>query len=230
MENELEILTKQNEQVIKKVDDLSKFLTKKETFLSKLQKLISNFWVVFILICLLVIDIAFHISHSVFDSQNLVLGFVGILATFIVVSNYMQVKEIEKVFDKKNIELQSKIDEKIRIIESETLKIQNEVWANLVESLLIQAISQPKMFCNPNAYLVGIDALIIAMEHHTINLESTIKDFLEKFSDGRNIEIDSERLTELNFLVTKNYNIDKRVFNKFRDFVKNNLVLYDLKE
>lgn len=44
-------------------------------------------------------------------SISIVLGFVGILATFIVVSNYMQVKEIEKKFDGKTEKLDTMIME-----------------------------------------------------------------------------------------------------------------------
>jgi len=43
-------------------------------------------------------------------SIGIVLGFVGILATFIVVSNYAQVKDIERKFDKKIKEVDKRIE------------------------------------------------------------------------------------------------------------------------
>jgi hypothetical protein len=45
----------------------------------------------------------------VITETSIVLVFVGILATFVVVSNYAQVQEIRKEYDKKIIELQSQI-------------------------------------------------------------------------------------------------------------------------
>ncbi|MDR0829228.1 MAG: hypothetical protein LBN95_03840 [Prevotellaceae bacterium] len=47
-------------------------------------------------------------------STAIILGFVGILATFIVVSNYLQVKDIEKKFEDRVGELDKKFKEKIK--------------------------------------------------------------------------------------------------------------------
>jgi hypothetical protein len=57
-----------------------------------------NYWILGILIVLLGIDIALHISYKVITSDHIVLTFVGVLATFIVVSNYAQVQETKREF------------------------------------------------------------------------------------------------------------------------------------
>jgi len=67
-------------------------------------------WLVGLLILLVVVDICLHISHTVIESEHIVLTFVGILATFIVVSNYMQVKEVKDDFAKQSLELQEELD------------------------------------------------------------------------------------------------------------------------
>ncbi|OAV65878.1 hypothetical protein Barb6_02735 [Bacteroidales bacterium Barb6] len=53
-----------------------------------------------IIIVLVSVDICFHISSYILNSEHIVLVFVGILATFIVVSNYSQVRDIKEDFDK----------------------------------------------------------------------------------------------------------------------------------
>lgn len=54
------------------------------------------FFVIFLLIILIGIEFYFHISYVCITEESIVLSFVGILATFIVVSNYAQVKSIEE--------------------------------------------------------------------------------------------------------------------------------------
>ncbi|MDR2809649.1 MAG: hypothetical protein LBB84_03710 [Tannerellaceae bacterium] len=55
-----------------------------------------SYWLFGILIILLGIDIALRISCEVITSDHIILVFIGILATFIVVSNYAQVKDIKE--------------------------------------------------------------------------------------------------------------------------------------
>lgn len=78
-------------------------------------------YIIVILIVLLGIDICFHISSCVIDNQNIILTFVGILATFIVVSNYSQVRVVKEELDQRAKDLEEKFNE-IRIIHSDELK------------------------------------------------------------------------------------------------------------
>lgn len=75
-------------------------------------KFVNNWFLLSIIIILILGIVLFH-SIPVIDRGNdisLILSFVGILATFVVIGNYFQVKEIEEKFDKKtrNLEEQNK--------------------------------------------------------------------------------------------------------------------------
>lgn len=68
-------------------------------------------WIIIttLIIVLLGVSICCHISSCVIKNENVVLTFVGILATFVVVSNYAQVKDIERKADEHKKELESRI-------------------------------------------------------------------------------------------------------------------------
>ena len=51
----------------------------------------TNYWLLIISIVLIVVSISLNISTTVITDASIVLVFVGILATFVVVSNYAQV-------------------------------------------------------------------------------------------------------------------------------------------
>jgi hypothetical protein len=132
MENEdiIKVLKDAADNVVRKADGLEQILNKKESFLSKAKKYIFNYWLFLILIVLLAINICLNISHAIIDNQNLILAFVGILATFIVVSNYAQVKDIERAFNKKENELNKKI---------ENIENSNKNTLNKIDSLRSEA-------------------------------------------------------------------------------------------
>ncbi|MDR1983824.1 MAG: hypothetical protein LBQ28_03255 [Prevotellaceae bacterium] len=95
-------------------------------------KWLSNYWLLGITIILLSINICFSVGHSVIiDDKNIVLVFVGILATFIVVSNYAQVKHIE---DRTNNEIE-KIKKEIK---DEFNKIKDEFNKNKTELEIVE--------------------------------------------------------------------------------------------
>jgi len=60
---------------------------------------------------------SFIYKDTVILNESIVLIFVGILATFVVVSNYIQVNSIEKKFDEKIKEVDEKFDRKAKAIE-----------------------------------------------------------------------------------------------------------------
>ena len=91
----------------------------------------------------------------IIDDESIVLIFVGILATFVVVGNYAQVKSIEQdfsqkvgelkyEFDKKSQEQKNEFSEKIKelnrdfgkkVLLSQTLSIINELYKKMVDSV-----------------------------------------------------------------------------------------------
>ncbi|GHU86795.1 hypothetical protein FACS1894153_4350 [Bacteroidia bacterium] len=81
------------------------------------KELICNHWfIVGILIVLIVIDICIHISEIVVVKESIVLTFIGILATFVVISNYAQLKDI-KYETKSEI---SKLNSRLKELENYT--------------------------------------------------------------------------------------------------------------
>jgi len=58
-----------------------------------------------------------YFDFGIIDEKGIVLTLIGVLATFIVVSNYMQVKEIENKFNKQIYETNKKILELQQILE-----------------------------------------------------------------------------------------------------------------
>ena len=90
---------------------MSEVEKKRET--GRLWSLFANNWLLGMLILLVGIDICCHISYSVVESENIVLLFVGILATFVVVSNYIQVKEAERKFEYTSENMREDFNDKI---------------------------------------------------------------------------------------------------------------------
>ena len=96
-----------------------------------IMKFVSNYWLFGILLFLIGVDISCHFSRCVVSHESIVLTFIGILATFIVVSNYAQVKDLERKLDELRNQTTNKLEyfENMHIeilqafIDSNTLKI-----------------------------------------------------------------------------------------------------------
>jgi hypothetical protein len=88
-----------------------------------IKELFFNYWFLWGIIIILLGTIVFCLIPKIDITNNyvsVIFGFVGILATFIVVSNYAQVKEIERGFDRKIKQIKirehkNKIDHQKRI-------------------------------------------------------------------------------------------------------------------
>jgi hypothetical protein len=63
-------------------------------------RILSQYIPLGLIIILLGIDICLHISDTVIKDDHIILVFVGILATFVVISNYAQVREVKDNFAK----------------------------------------------------------------------------------------------------------------------------------
>ena len=70
-------------------------------------------------------------------SISIILAFVGILATFVVISNYAQAREIKNEYDKKTKELESKFEEKTVVVEN---KFKSEIQA--IEKLFNEKLKE----------------------------------------------------------------------------------------
>jgi uncharacterized membrane protein (DUF485 family) len=114
------------------ITDLKKKQTKKDCRLKFwIKQTNGNWFIVGIIILLIGFDIFIHIPIVDIQSSyfGAIMGFVGILATFIVVGNYAQVKDIKDEFKTKVDEFKTKMKEseiKIEEIEKESNKVINE--------------------------------------------------------------------------------------------------------
>ena len=73
-------------------------------------KFVSNYWLFGILIFMIGIDISCHFSRCAVSHESIVLTFIGILATFIVVGNYAQVKDLERKLDELRTQTANKLE------------------------------------------------------------------------------------------------------------------------
>jgi hypothetical protein len=125
------IITESNDKVIQKMSDLEKLIRNKSFayYLKSFVKILShsNWFLFTISIILLGISICLNISHTIIDGQNIVIGFIGVIATFIVVSNYMQVRDVKAEFERKIQEMESEFNNRIIDQDSKNKNIINNV-------------------------------------------------------------------------------------------------------
>jgi len=112
----------------------------------KLKSILFNNWfVVGIIIILIGFDIFIHIP--IIDIKcnyfSAMIGFVGVLATFIVVSNYAQVKEIERKTNTQLSIIKNDFNEKINKINSD-LGIMSKQIKDTIENVLVNDVRNIK--------------------------------------------------------------------------------------
>jgi hypothetical protein len=102
----------------------------------------SNWFALIIIIVLIGFDIAIHIPVINIECNyfGAMIGFVGVLATFVVISNYAQVKEIEKKFDKAIADTERRFNESLAEIEEKIERVNELVgeakdYASLMQKL-----------------------------------------------------------------------------------------------
>jgi len=160
-----------------KIDKLkSKQKKQKCCFIKQTKSFICSYWVLIFIIIILLGAILFCHIYTITDSNNatIVLGFVGILATFVVISNYYQVYQI-----KQNIDVQIKATEK------NFLKIQKDTEYKI--NLSLGNVS--KIYANINFekhfYINAINSYINAIKSHS------------QISDKSFVKIDIDSLISL---------------------------------
>jgi peptidoglycan hydrolase CwlO-like protein len=128
MENEdvVKEIKDNTRKIVDKTEILEKALKKRTSFIEKFRRCVSNFWIVSILIILLGINICLHVSHTIIiDGQNLILGFIGIIATFVVVGNYIQVVDVKNEFREK-LRAAENLGNEIKMLEEKFEKTAND--------------------------------------------------------------------------------------------------------
>ena len=78
-------------------------------------------------ICTIFISVYQHINWNVeVVSTSIILAFVGIIATFVVISNYSQTRDFKDIVEKRIIEFENTFYNKIKTTEQNFLKIQED--------------------------------------------------------------------------------------------------------
>ncbi|MDR0681791.1 MAG: hypothetical protein LBG15_08095 [Dysgonamonadaceae bacterium] len=169
---------------------------KKEYLRVKYPKWVYWVWLTSIVALILSIAAIYMDSGLIWNvesvSISIVLAFVGILATFIVIGNYAQVKDIEKKFDDKMVDNSTNFDKKVT-----ELNITNSkkiIAAKCrIEMQLVSVYSRPYSY-NPNAI---IECLAYVIEDSgKISDESVISELIltleNQLNSGRNPFYDAE--------------------------------------
>jgi len=77
--------------------------------MEKIKSFCGNYWLLGLVLVLFTIDIAIKISSSIITNESIVIIFIGILATFVVISNYAQTKAIKDDLENKIKEIKEDI-------------------------------------------------------------------------------------------------------------------------
>jgi len=75
----------------------------------------SNWFALILIILFVGFDIAIHIPIVNIESNyfGAMVGFIGVIATFVVIGNYAQVKDMERRFDKSIEDIETKVNESL---------------------------------------------------------------------------------------------------------------------
>ncbi|MBP5371535.1 MAG: hypothetical protein J6Y55_06400 [Bacteroidales bacterium] len=98
----------------------------------------NNIVVIFLLIILLGFDIYSRISYLCITDESIVLSFVGILATFIVIGNYAQVKDVKDETSKKFNAINELIEKNNSENNEKFQRLKNEIYNYSVDNIKIE--------------------------------------------------------------------------------------------
>jgi hypothetical protein len=133
-------------------------------------------WFLFgIVIIILLAILGSQIPKMDFESNYvaLVLGFIGVLTTFIVVGNYAQVKEIEKTFEKETKKIKMGFEIKIQEIEDKNKDIISKT-KNLQVGLCMNYADLYKSNSQDSSFYYWLKAICVALDN-IIDEEDNIK-------------------------------------------------------
>ncbi len=193
-----------------------------KTKYNEICRFLGNHWILCISIILLTISISLNISRITVSNESIVLTFIGILTTFVVVSNYAQVKDVQSQFEQKVIDinlanraqiekLESEFNDKsselferfeqheksINVIHS---KILNDYFDNLVDSKeytktfnLLRTI----LFLEIKLKSNRVDNFIKIMNENLNVIENSTDDELEEYLKQEELNLDKDFLAPI---------------------------------
>lgn len=157
-----------------------------------------------------VVAISFHIAQFTIDNTSIILVFVGILATFVVISNYAQVMSVKNEFTAQVKENKNDIDGLYKKNEKQMFKFLSYININLADTFSRKDMWEPRMVIKH--LILAIDAAKKSEDKEAIN--NVLR------------EISSYHSTNL----FKNKDISLSLFNNFIDnlqSISNNDYLVD---
>jgi hypothetical protein len=166
--------------------------------------MVKSKWFLMGIIIILLGWIVFLHFYTVTDINNvtLILAFVGILVTFVVISNYVQVRDVKEAFENKiNVVDERgtriiKIENKVEILEknvNEIKKIEEDFYSHYMHFLYELINLEYKLLLHEKKDIEFILRIATSLvRHHTENIS---KYFLEKNSENIGVEINTLVLT-----------------------------------
>jgi len=143
--------------------------------MNKMIKWLGNYWLTGIALIMFAISICINFTKIEDSNSGLIFGFVGILATFIVVGNYAQVMTIRSEFDEKIKESETKYNDAINKLNSSIVELQSsqiETNTKLTESKGIFYYNLGLALYSDEKYPSALNAYFNALEFF-INSNST---------------------------------------------------------
>jgi hypothetical protein len=180
-------------------------------------KLLKNYYFIAGVIIILIGAILFCLIPRVDMHENyasILLSFVGILATFIVIGNYAQVKDIESKFDRKMVELNNKITDQNRI-----KKELDEIKDSLTEAVANVNNINADLNCEKQFFLNAIHNYIETVKRLS-NLQKNNIEFLQPNMDTL------LELVNLQEWDNKRFSWENYDFNKSENFDFNRSIAY----
>jgi len=183
----------------------------------KIKSIFSRNWYLIIIIIIL-LGVIIFCSIPKMDIENnyigAILGFVGIMATFIVVGNYALVYQIRKDFDSSinNLELRIKEFENI----DENIKKQDSIWININIMLANMYFEEKKYYKSYSNYLNALFQMIEVNEPNVKSIVDLITFLIEDDDINSIFDKPKERL-----VYNDKDGKSKDVFDKLFEVVKN---------
>lgn len=194
-------------------------------------KLIGNYWLAGIAIILLIFSIGIHFKSIEYYDSALMLGFIGILATFIVVGNYAQVMTIRddsKETIRETKDEISKAIEEMRADFDNRIKTANEKNDELTITINNSISNLKNLNECTQSYLQGLVFLSTATDSSILIglkiLTNTALKSIETYQTQ--LFIDSLSLIHLNVNIPNFINFfitQKLAFEKIKEFISINL-------
>ena len=191
-------ITESNKKVLDKAESLKKYLRGERSLISRVETWLKTNWIIIGIIGVFGFAIFAYVRNDIAITDNsLIISFIGILATFIVVSNYMQVKETEREFERKSNKIKEDCLNEINKLSKRNTSIDrldliNELYFSINEAQFYYILKEyTKSYVN---YLHALDYLYEINNDDYFKYDVELSELLNMlFKHKENIEISKIR-------------------------------------